>query len=135
MEDLLSLVEQTNVLFSQFNNTVLYVRRFSLLSALSYRFPRRKELLREALSLLLKNYSELFMQTFREYIIKITNSNRKTLEVFRNQNKKTLVPFLKNPNIKRETLGGIKLLFWKFTRVNKDGTTQDTNPTAKTDFW
>ena len=81
MEDLLSLVEQTNVLFSQFNNTLLYVRRFSLLSALSYRFPIRKELLREVLSLLLKNCSELFMQIFREYIIKITNSNRKTLGI------------------------------------------------------
>ena len=93
MEDLLSLVDQTSVLIDQCNNTVLYLRRFSLLSVLSYQFSRQRQFLCETLALLDKHDFELFMHTFREHIIEITISNKKNLEVFGNQSKKTFQPF------------------------------------------
>ena len=122
MEDLLSLVDQTSVLIDQCNNTVLYLRRFSLLSVLSYQFSRQRQFLCETLSLLDKHDFELFMHTFREHIIEITISNKKKFGGIWKSKQENFPALLKNPNINGETLGGSKLLFWKIIIANKGGT-------------
>ena len=78
MEDILTSVEQVIVLLGQCSNTLLYHRRFSLLSELFPSMSHTKELLLEKLTLLQKHDSELFGKKFRERFIEVRISKKKT---------------------------------------------------------
>ena len=86
-------VEQSILLLGQATNSMIYQKRYSILSTLKCAPQQSKEMLREEADLLQQQDKNLFGKKFREHRISSAKSKKQTIKLFCDKGKKKQKPF------------------------------------------